>query len=88
MNDAEVGRTLGKFYDVLFDVFGAQGWWAGETRDETIIGAVLTQNTAWGNVERAIDRLKRDDLLSLSAIHDLDELTLAELIRPAGTFRV
>ncbi|MEE9294878.1 MAG: endonuclease III domain-containing protein [Phycisphaerae bacterium] len=88
MTSPDVGRTLRDFYDALLEAFGPQHWWPGDTRDETIIGAVLTQNTAWGNVERAIDQIKSANLLSLAALHAVNESTLAQLIRPAGTYRV
>jgi len=83
-----VGATLREIYDTLLKAFGPQHWWPGETRDEVIIGAILTQNTAWGNVERAIDRLNSARSLSLAAIHRMKVDKLAELIRPAGTFRI
>ncbi len=83
-----VSDTLLHLYEVLDAAFGPQHWWPGEARDETIVGAVLTQNTAWRNVERAIDRLKSANVLTLEVMRTLDEADLAELIRPAGTYRV
>ena len=84
----DTGATLRGMYDTLYEAFGPQHWWPGETRDEVIIGAILTQNTAWTNVERAIDRLKSADCLSLCALRAIETDNLADLIRPAGTFRV
>jgi len=72
----------------LFAAYGPQHWWPGETEAEIVIGAVLTQNTAWGNVERAIARLKQAGCLSFEGVHALARAELEELIRPAGTFRV
>lgn len=85
---SSAGATLRGIYDTLYEAFGPQHWWPGETPDEIIIGAILTQNTAWTNVERAIVRLKSADVLSLRAIHEMEADKLADLIRPAGTFRV
>lgn len=84
----QVGATLVAIYDALYHAYGPQHWWPGETRDEMMIGAVLTQNTAWTNVERAIERLRLAGKLTLAALNDLDEVTLSELIRQAGTYRV
>ena len=67
---------------------GPQHWWPGDSVFEIMVGAVLTQNTAWTNVERAIDNLKSHDLLSLDAMGRLDQKELAGLIRPAGYFNV
>jgi len=75
-------------FDRLLDAFGPQHWWPGETAIEVIVGAVLTQNTAWRNVERAIDNLREADLLDAHALAQIDDQELAELIRPAGYFRV
>jgi endonuclease-3 related protein len=75
-------------YQELLSAYGPQGWWPGESRFEVMIGAVLTQNTAWSNVERAIGNLRRARCLSLRAILRLDTDALAELIRPSGYFNV
>ncbi len=85
---SETSPTLTDIYNTLLNAFGPQQWWPADTPAEVIIGAILTQNTAWTNVERAIDRLKKENLLSLTAIHNTPEETLADLIRSAGTFRV
>lgn len=78
-------RTL---YQRLFQAHGPQHWWPGETPFEVMVGAVLTQNTAWSNVERAIGRLGAANRLTPEAILALPLLELAELIRPAGYFNV
>jgi endonuclease-3 related protein len=80
--------TLQAFYDAMFAAYGPQHWWPGETREEVMIGAILTQNTAWRNVERAIENLKRVEALDWQRLYDMDDEELAELIRPAGTYRV
>jgi endonuclease-3 related protein len=75
-------------FERLLEHFGPQHWWPGETPFEVMVGAVLTQNTAWGNVEKAIDRLKAADTLNCRAILTLADAELADLIRPAGYFNV
>lgn len=80
--------SLGKVYRRLLDHYGPQGWWPGESPFEVLVGAVLTQNTAWRNVERAIENLKAADVLSPRALAELDPQELAELIRPAGYYRL
>ncbi len=75
-------------YDTLFDALGPSGWWPGDTPFEVAVGAVLTQNTTWTNVERAIGNLKAADALDGPTLWALPEERLAELIRPAGYFRL
>lgn len=72
----------------MFDTLGPQNWWPGETRFEIIIGAILTQNTNWSNVEKAIANVKKAKKLSPKGIYCLSEGELAELIRPSGFFNV
>lgn len=64
------------------------GWWPGETPFEVIVGAVLTQNTSWANVEKAILNLKRENLLAPKRLNRTDVLKLARIIKPAGFFNV
>jgi len=68
--------------------FGHQHWWPGETPFEVCVGAILTQNTSWSNVERAIANLKIARVLEPRALFALPEKQLAALIRPAGYFNV
>ncbi len=75
-------------YQRLLAAFGPQHWWPGQTPLEVMVGAVLTQNTNWGNVERAINNLKAGNLLSLAALRALDLDQLAQLIRPAGYYNL
>ena len=79
---------LTEAYRCLFDAFGPQHWWPGETPFEVIVGAVLTQNTSWRNVERAIDNRREADLLEPRTLYDVPVEELEELIQPAGYFRV
>jgi endonuclease III related protein len=72
----------------LYRYFGPQNWWPGDTPFEIAVGAVLTQNTNWGNVEKAIQNLKKQGVLSSRGIHGLSVKELASLIKPAGYFNV
>jgi endonuclease-3 related protein len=77
-----------QIYELLFKRFGPQFWWPGETKDEIIVGAILTQNTNWQNVEKAIANLKQASVMSLEKLHDLPQDEIAELIRPAGYYNI
>ncbi len=83
-----MSHTLTEIYERLFVAFGPQHWWPGETPFEVMVGAVLVQNTAWKNVERAIENLRDADLLKPHALAGVPSAELAELIRPAGYFRL
>ena len=83
-----IGETLTEIYQLLFDRFGPQHWWPGQTQFEIITGAILTQNTNWTNVEKAITNLKAADCLTPEKLHHLELSKLAELIRPAGYFNI
>lgn len=80
----EVLRT---YYRVLFNAWGPQNWWPANSRFEVIVGAYLTQNTAWGNVEKALANLRSADLLSVKGIRNISLSKLEQLIRPSGYFR-
>lgn len=75
-------------YHRLFKHFGPQHWWPAETPFEVIIGAVLTQNTAWTNVEKAIHQLRLAGLLNLETLRDVPEEKLAQLIHSSGFFNL
>jgi endonuclease-3 related protein len=79
---------LRKYFEALLRRYGPQGWWPGETPFEVMVGAVLTQNTSWANVRRAVERLKERRLLDPFRLHAIDTGALARIIRPAGYFRV
>jgi endonuclease-3 related protein len=68
--------------------FGPQHWWPARTRFEVVVGAILTQNTAWSNVERALAALRARRLLTAARLSGLPPGRLAALIRSSGTFRV
>jgi endonuclease-3 related protein len=80
-------RTLRAFYRTLLGAWGPQNWWPAEGPFEVIVGAFLTQNTAWGNVERALANLRRAHRLSVAGIRRVPLARLQRLIRPAGYFR-
>ncbi|MGD9126868.1 MAG: endonuclease III domain-containing protein [Planctomycetia bacterium] len=80
--------SLQTLYDTLLAAYGPQDWWPGESPFEVMIGAVLTQNTNWKNVEKAIENLRREELLDPLSLYEVDAETLAELIRPAGYFNI
>jgi endonuclease-3 related protein len=80
-------NELRHYYDVLYDAWGAQHWWPAETRFEVIVGAYLTQNTAWTNVERALANLRRAQLLTVEGIRQVRKVRLERLIRSSGYFR-
>jgi len=75
-------------YSILYRHFGPQHWWPGDTPFEITVGAILTQNTNWGNVEKAISNLKRAVVLRPRKLYALPEKKLAGLIRPSGYFNI
>ena len=78
---------LDEYYNSLFTAFGPQHWWPGKTPFEVIVGAILTQNTSWTNVERTIVNLRRARLLTPAAIDKAPLEKIEELIRSSGYFR-
>ena len=81
-------RLLRRLYRRLLTAFGHAGWWPGGSPFEVCVGAILVQNTAWVNVERTLDGLRRRRLLSFRALHRLPPSRLGPLLRSSGTFRV
>jgi len=80
-------QPLAQFYRVLFEELGPQHWWPGRTPFEVIVGAILTQSTAWSNVEKAIVNLRGEKLLTPRAMQAVPLARLAALVRPSGYFR-
>ena len=80
--------TLMDIYERLFSAYGPQHWWPGETPFEVMVGAMLVQNTAWKNTEKAIRNLADNELLSPQDLYDVPEEELAELIHSAGYYRM
>jgi len=76
------------YYDTMLAELGPSHWWPGESPFEIALGAILTQNTVWTNVEKAMRNLRGQGLLDARALQLLPDAELAALIRPAGAFRV
>ena len=79
---------LAGVYAALRKAHGHQKWWPGDTAFEVMVGAILTQNTAWTNVEKAILNLKKAGKLSFEALRQVPARKLSQMIRPAGYFNV
>jgi endonuclease-3 related protein len=77
-----------RIYRLLLGRFGHAGWWPGDTPFEVCLGAILTQNTAWTNAEKALARLRSAGLLSFDGLRGLALPRLQALLRPSGTYRV
>jgi endonuclease-3 related protein len=84
----KTGKIFNEMFDRLFAHYGPQHWWPGETPFEVMVGAILTQNTNWKNVEKAIGNLKSAGVLELKKLLALSDTRMAELIKPAGYFNV
>jgi endonuclease-3 related protein len=86
-----IGRTpeekIAAIYSTLTQAWGPQHWWPAHSRFEVIVGAFLTQNTSWTNVEIALNKLRKSRALNLKAMRRLPQSTLEELIRSSGYFR-
>jgi endonuclease-3 related protein len=80
-------ETLRRYYRALYRAWGAQHWWPAETRFEVIVGAYLTQNTAWTNVELVLANLRKAGILSIEGIRRVPVSRLERLIRSSGYFR-
>ena len=85
---AEQSRELRAYFLKLFNYYGPQHWWPGDTPFEIAVGAILTQNTAWRNVEKALHKLKQADAIAPATLHRLPIRRLAELIRPSGYYNL
>jgi endonuclease-3 related protein len=81
-------RFLMKIYRTLYQTYGPRHWWPGETSFEVMVGAILTQNTSWTNVEKAIQKLKGKRVLNPEGLHHLKKSQLASLIKSSGYYRV
>lgn len=81
-------NKLMQFYRSLAEHYGPQHWWPGDSPFEIAVGAILTQNTNWKNVEKAIANLKKAGMLDPQKINSLTQPQLAELIKPAGYFNI
>ncbi|HEV2989307.1 MAG TPA: endonuclease III domain-containing protein [Candidatus Angelobacter sp.] len=80
-------RLIREYYLTLVQRWGPQNWWPAQSRFEVIVGAYLTQNTAWANVEKAITNLRRAGVLSVKGLRNIGQPELEQLVRPSGYFR-
>jgi endonuclease III-like uncharacterized protein len=85
---SDIANRLVSMYEILNDYFGDCNWWPGETPFEIAVGAILTQNTNWTNVEKAIKNLKSANLLSTGRLLKENDDTVSELIRPSGYYNI
>ncbi|NIA07827.1 MAG: endonuclease III domain-containing protein [Actinobacteria bacterium] len=83
-----IRQQLLEFYETLLAHFGPQNWWPGDTPFEVMVGAILTQNTNWKNVSKAMANLKQANLLDPHRLLELDREHLTALIKPAGYFNI
>ncbi|HER24529.1 MAG TPA: endonuclease III domain-containing protein [Candidatus Atribacteria bacterium] len=79
---------LSKIYNSLYHYFGPLHWWPGVTPFEVMVGAILTQNTSWSNVEKVINNLRKDDLLKPKKLYYMEQKELAHLLKSCGYFNV
>jgi endonuclease-3 related protein len=88
MEDRTIAKRLTAIFRALLKAYGPQHWWPGDTAFEVMVGAVLTQNAAWSNVEKAIANIRDRGLLAPSRLAAVPRRRLAALIRPSGYFNV
>jgi len=81
-------NIFSEIFDRLYAFYGPQHWWPGETAFEILVGAILTQNTSWSNVEKAIDNLKTRGLLTFPTLRLASVREVAEYIRPSGYYNI
>jgi endonuclease-3 related protein len=86
MDDQSLGQALTDIYRRLLDRFGPQHWWPAEEPFEVIVGAILTQSAAWGNVEKAMANLKKAEALSSAKLRRLQLPKLAKMVHPCGYY--
>jgi endonuclease-3 related protein len=83
-----VMNLLKELYDKLWDAFGPQGWWPGDTPFEVAVGAILTQNTNWANVALVLDGLKKEGLLDSRRLREMPLAELTRRLRSAGYYNI
>jgi len=81
-----ISKRIYSIYRLLYKKYGPQGWWPGDSQLECVLGAILTQNTSWQNAAKAINNLKKSDLVSIDKLNLLTTNELAQLIRSSGYF--
>ena len=77
-----------KIYHSLYHYFGPLNWWPGDTPFEVMAGAILTQNTSWSNAEKAINNLKKENLLEPRKLYGISQEELARLLKPSGYYNI
>ncbi len=87
-HQSSITDLLTDIYNRMYSALGPQHWWPGDTPFEVCVGAILTQNTSWTNVSRAIDNLKEAGVMGAASLYELPLERLAELIRPAGYYNI
>lgn len=87
-NNQNTGSSLLSIHHCLLDCFGPMNWWPGDSALEIMVGAILTQNTNWNNVTKAIKRLKSKDLLNVKSLINIDEQYLGQLIKSCGYYNL
>jgi len=81
-------KKLLDIYLKLWGCYGPQGWWPGKTKTEIMVGAVLTQNTSWKNVVKALDNIKYNKILNINGLYNISDECLAQLLKPSGYYRL
>lgn len=81
-------KKLNNIFEILYNTFGPQHWWPGDSPFEVAVGAILTQNTNWSNVKKAIENLKKYKLLEPYKIYRIDHKKLSELIKSSGYYTI
>ena len=81
-------EILLKIYNSLYHYFGPLNWWPGDTPFEIMVGAILTQNTSWSNVEKAINNLKKENLLEPRKLYRINQEKLTRLVKPSGYYNI
>ncbi len=81
-----ISKRIYSIYRLLYKKYGPQGWWPGDSPLECVLGAILTQNTSWQNAAKAINNLKKSDLVSIDKLNLLTTNELAQLVRSSGYF--
>ncbi|HEU5402837.1 MAG TPA: base excision DNA repair protein, partial [Terriglobales bacterium] len=80
-------RQIRSYFETLQTTWGPQHWWPAESRFEVIVGAILTQNTSWTNVEKALGNLRAAGAISVKRVREMSPTDLERLVQPAGFFR-
>lgn len=81
-------NTILNIYHRLFDEYGPQYWWPGDSKLEIIVGAILTQGTLWENAEKAVSNLRHESKLDIASLHDMTDGEMARLLHPSVYFNV